>query len=52
MYLYVKGISFVSFYDFCVGFLKCFNGVVVFGLHFIEEQCKGCNAIVPTNEWH
>jgi hypothetical protein len=49
MYLYVRGIVFVSFSDFCVGFQKCFDGVVVFYLHFIEEQCKSCNAIVPTN---
>ena len=43
------GIVFVSFYDFCVGFQKCFDGVIVFHLHFIEKQCKSCNAIVPTN---
>ena len=46
--LAVDGVAIVA-YDFCVGFQKCFDGVVVFHLHFIEEQCKSCNAIVPTN---
>ena len=37
MYLCIKGINFVSFYDFDILFWNCSDSVIYFVFHFIDK---------------
>ena len=41
MYLCVRGIDFVSFYDFCIRFWDCYDSVVFLVYHFIYSTPAG-----------
>jgi len=46
MYMGVRGINIVSYYDLYIGFWNCYDSVVFFVFHFNGEKCRRQNITV------